>query len=407
MIRAYTPHVRAGLGLALLLFLAAACSTTPDVVPGPATPRPTPGPTPTPAPTPRPTPQAVSIPPEAAFWAPLIQKLNADGLDGRVLIALFSRPEAAFDPEPMTTKLNSLYKLLFKSDLVRSIQRGLIRLGYTPGTADGKCGGNTRRAIKAFQEVHGTVQDGEPTKELLRMVETDLALPPEQRPEPVNTMTQGQSHPAVYKSLLTDAMLDKARAFYRANQGALQLMQERYGVSPEVVVGILTVETRLGEYLGNRKVFPTLASMALARDFTVVEPHMPRTDYDQAERLFFMEKAREKGDWAYTELRALILHTQANGQDPFSVPGSIYGAIGLCQFMPSNALTLGVDGDGDGRVNLFTMGDAIMSIGNYLRHHGWKGDMSNRARQREVVYTYNHSNTYVNTVLAVADAVGE
>ena len=70
--------------------------------------------------------------------------------------------------------------------------------------------------------------------------------------------------------------------------------------------------------------------------------------------------------------------------------------------MPSNVLKYGVDGNGDGRVDLFEKADAIFSIGNYLKAHGWGGSMGEEAR-RAVIMKYNKSGVYVNTVLYVAD----
>jgi membrane-bound lytic murein transglycosylase B len=86
------------------------------------------------------------------------------------------------------------------------------------------------------------------------------------------------------------------------------------------------------------------------------------------------------------------------------MPGSIYGAVGICQFMPSNILRFGVDGDGDGTVNLFHASDAMHSLANYLKYHGWKPGLS-REKQNRVLRHYNNSATYANTILAVADAL--
>jgi membrane-bound lytic murein transglycosylase B len=53
-------------------------------------------------------------------------------------------------------------------------------------------------------------------------------------------------------------------------------------------------------------------------------------------------------------------------------------------------------------VDLFLKADAFYSIANYLREHGWSCQMD-RASQHKVVYAYNHSDVYANTILAVAD----
>jgi membrane-bound lytic murein transglycosylase B len=52
---------------------------------------------------------------------------------------------------------------------------------------------------------------------------------------------------------------------------------------------------------------------------------------------------------------------------------------------------------------MFVLEDALSSLGNYLRAHGWRGPMKSRRRQRKVLYNYNYSKIYVNTVMAVAD----
>jgi membrane-bound lytic murein transglycosylase B len=88
--------------------------------------------------------------------------------------------------------------------------------------------------------------------------------------------------------------------------------------------------------------------------------------------------------------------------DPLGIRGSIYGAIGLCQFMPSNVFAYGVDADQDGRIDPFTKADALHSIANYLRGHGWRPGL-NREGQHSVIFDYNHSTVYANTVLAVAE----
>jgi membrane-bound lytic murein transglycosylase B len=89
------------------------------------------------------------------------------------------------------------------------------------------------------------------------------------------------------------------------------------------------------------------------------------------------------------------------------IPGSFYGAIGIAQFMPSQVLRHGVDGNGDGVVDLFVLEDALFSMGNYLMANGWRGSMRSQRKRRRAIYNYNHSRIYVNTVLAVADHLEE
>jgi membrane-bound lytic murein transglycosylase B len=123
-------------------------------------------------------------------------------------------------------------------------------------------------------------------------------------------------------------------------------------------------------------------------------------------RKAFEKKADRKSSWAYAELKALLRYTEAQNIDPVAIRGSYAGALGYCQFMPSNVLSLGVDGNGDSRVNLFDHTDAIFSVGNYLRHHGWKPDL-NREQQYRVILKYNYSRPYAQTILKIADRLLE
>ena len=69
-------------------------------------------------------------------------------------------------------------------------------------------------------------------------------------------------------------------------------------------------------------------------------------------------------------MKYLLKYSRATGVDPLTVPGSIYGAIGLCQFMPSNVSLYGIDGDGSGSIDLFTTPDALDSIGELRAQFG-------------------------------------
>ena len=274
---------------------------------------------------------------------------------------------------------------------------------------DGLAGGRTRDAISLFQKLHNLPQDGEPEDAVLVSIQAELALPPAQRIRPPAVPTTPDTGkpaaPPVYKNLLTDKQLKASKEFYLQNLPLLQRMERAYDVPPALAVGIFTVETRLGEFLGGRKAVVTLASMALSKDFDVIAPYLTGIPLGPEERTWLSDVANKRGDWAFAELTALLKYARNGNHPPLSIPGSVYGAIGLGQFMPSNAVAYGVDGNNDGRVDLFLLEDAVASFGNFLRAIGWQGDMSNPERQRKVLMRYNRSSRYVNTVLAVAEYV--
>ena len=56
--------------------------------------------------------------------------------------------------------------------------------------------------------------------------------------------------------------------------------------------------------------------------------------------------------------------------------------MGIAQFMPSSAMAYAKDGNTDGSVNLFTHADAIASVANYLKSHGWRPDIDKKAKKK-------------------------
>lgn len=205
----------------------------------------------------------------------------------------------------------------------------------------------------------------------------------------------------VYRGFLGPGPISRAHAYAVENRAALKRIRNRYCVPEEIVVAILLVETDLGRNTGARRAFNTLASMALTEDLDMIRSYLDGDLLAASGEEYTRRRLREKSDWAYNELNSLIYYASHNGIDVLEISGSLYGAIGLCQFMPSNVVPYGVDADGDGRIDLFNTEDALHSIGRYLSNHGWKCRMS-RKKQHRVVMAYNHSRTYANTVLAVA-----
>jgi membrane-bound lytic murein transglycosylase B len=206
----------------------------------------------------------------------------------------------------------------------------------------------------------------------------------------------------VYKGLLKQKMITQARFYLQENTDLLENISSHYCVPKEIVVSILLVETRLGEHLGGKYAFNSLASMALCTELETIRPYLPKKLINKKNEEYAGTICRQKADWAYTELKALIDYAHVSGFDPLALPGSIYGAIGLCQFLPSNVFSYGVDADHDGRIDLFAKADALYSIANYLQEHGWKCTMDKPSKVR-VIFDYNRSSVYVNTVLAVAE----
>lgn len=146
-------------------------------------------------------------------------------------------------------------------------------------------------------------------------------------------------------NFLTARTINKGVAFAQANRVALKRAEVRYGVSKEYILGIIGVETRYGGNVGKNRAIDALAAMG----------------FDNPRR----------GKYFRSELEAYLLMTRKERLDPLKPMASYAGALGLCQFMPSNIKRYAVDHDGNGIINLWTPADAIGSIANYFKKHGW------------------------------------
>ncbi len=203
-----------------------------------------------------------------------------------------------------------------------------------------------------------------------------------------------------YAQFLAPERLLRARKFLTAHQDFLKALEARFGVPKEILVAIFLVETDLGRFTGKYRTFNVLLSLALSEDWERVKKYLPENlSLEEERRLknFMLRRAR----WAKKELVAFLHYTEKNGFDPLAIKGSIFGAFGLPQFVPSSVLKYGYDWNGDGKVNLFELQDALASMANYLARHGWQ-KASNPKDQIKVIKTYNKSQPYAETVLKIA-----
>jgi membrane-bound lytic murein transglycosylase B len=195
----------------------------------------------------------------------------------------------------------------------------------------------------------------------------------------------------IYKKFLTPETAARGRAYMAAHRAALSRAEAQYGVAPEVIVGILTVESGLGSNTGKYPVFNVFASLAVMDAPEVIEELCLTASRD---------RLKKKAAWGRKELGVFLEYCASHRVDPFSLSGSWAGAMGYCQFLPSSLQRCGVAANGKGPVDLFTHDDAIFSIACYLKKSGFSSQ--NRASWRRAVYSYNHSEAYVDTILTLA-----
>lgn len=279
-------------------------------------------------------------------WRPLLVRLEADGISGQEISWLFVRLGEQLSQDPMGHKVRELYNSK-----------------YFPKP-------RSKEQVPA-------VEGGEPI------------------PKPW------------YKGVVTDANARRCRSFINMYAPAFHAAEETYGVPTEVAAALLFVETRLGDYLGEQNAFVTLASMAASRSPEDIPDWVTALPDQAPEKLEWISRRMvDKADWAYAELRHLLQYSLKNGVDPFEIPSSRYGAVGLCQFMPSSVTMFAQDGNGDGIIDLFDPADAVASLSNYLILHGWKKD-SSLSQKIKALRRYNNLAIYANTILALAEKIRE
>ncbi|MBX3026392.1 lytic murein transglycosylase [bacterium] len=217
-----------------------------------------------------------------------------------------------------------------------------------------------------------------------------------------------REHGSLYRGFLRADSLARARRCRLAHDRALRDAESRFGVPAGVVGAIMHVESQCGRNTGRRRVLAQLAKLAMANDPDNVRWNLARHSEGVparqrpaiAERV--RARARELERMFYPEVLATFRIAARTGIDPLAITGSGAGAFGMTQFLPSSYLRFAVDGNGDGRVSLYDPDDAIASTANYLRGNGWRPGLSD-AERRRVIWTYNHSDAYIDTILAIAE----
>jgi membrane-bound lytic murein transglycosylase B len=172
-----------------------------------------------------------------------------------------------------------------------------------------------------------------------------------ERTEPVARSTGGVvgTLAPYLRAHVTPSLISRGQANYYENYQALRTLELRYGVDPAVLMAIWGNETSYGTVTGSTDLLQALASLGYygrRRDFFESEFIAALKLIDQG-----VPRWRLKGSWA--------------------------GATGYPQFMPSVALRLRADGDGDGYADIWANElDGLASIAQYLRDAGWKPNVA-------------------------------
>jgi membrane-bound lytic murein transglycosylase B len=148
------------------------------------------------------------------------------------------------------------------------------------------------------------------------------------------------------KIFLTESRIQGGAEFWTKHADTLELAAQEFGVSPEIIVAVIGVETYYGRRTGSYRVLNALATLG----------------FDYPPRARFFRK----------ELAQYLLLARDEEWDMMDPKGSYAGAMGMGQFIPSSYRAYAVDFSGDGKRDLWNSIDAIGSVANYFKRHGWQ-----------------------------------
>lgn len=141
-----------------------------------------------------------------------------------------------------------------------------------------------------------------------------------------------------------DAIVSQGRKRKAKNADFYVGLERNYGVPAGVVLAIHGMETGFGGFMGDTNVVSAIATLAF---------DCRRTEFFTGHLLAALELV-DRGTISTTTI------------------GARHGEIGHTQFLPGNVLAYGVDGNGDGRVDLTNQTDALASTANFLAQKGWR-----------------------------------
>ena len=214
-----------------------------------------------------------------------------------------------------------------------------------------------------------------------------------------------------YDRFIGTTSVKTAAKFLDRNRETMNRVLEGSRVDAEVVAAIFQVESGLGSYTGKESLLNIFASLTLLdnEQLEIAAPDFwrktlagaPKKDSVSA-RKKVMKKAEKKAKWAYKQLLAVFRMAEKGEIDPWAM-GSWAGAYGLPQFIPTSIQAYGKDGNGDGKLDLNNLEDAVASAANYLGKHGYSP--KSRNKRKKAIRAYNHSDAYVDCIMTLAHRI--
>ena len=176
-----------------------------------------------------------------------------------------------------------------------------------------------------------------------------------------------------------DTIVAQGKRRISRNPAFYASLEAAYGVPAAVIVAIHGMETGFGNFMGDANVLSAISTLA----------------YDCRRSEFFSGHA----------MAALQLVDR--GSLSANTIGAMHGEVGHTQFLPGNVMRYGVDGDGNGTIDLTQLTDSLASTANFLRQKGWRPGAGYQQGQPNfaVIQEWNAAGVYQKAIAIMAGKI--
>ena len=260
---------------------------------------------------------------------------------------------------------------------------------------------------KSFEALFNAVSKHYSKEELRKIVEGSLVTDELTEKNlafiysPLSIKKQAEDHTSYIDKLVNDETVKNGVAFFEKYKALFCKIYAETKVEASDIIGIINWESRLGTITGEQKIIRIFAAQYFFGEKRNDE--LIQSGEYKKEGAMSVEAGKKRVERlkknAFSNFKALLIQAKEKNFDPNEVKGSWAGAIGFPQFMPAS-MKFAVDGNGDGNIDLFVMEDAIASVANYLKLHGYleKGSVA-------AFKAYNNDRIYAEGVKKYSDLV--
>lgn len=215
--------------------------------------------------------------------------------------------------------------------------------------------------------------------------------------------------PGQHMDRVTPQSIEETLKYLKANEPHFKAAKKKHKVPPEVISALLWIETRHGDDRGQFHIVSVYMHLLQAERLKprkyltdlALEQNEKHKQYKRKElKALMKERVKRKSNWAREQLLALSEIHKKKKLDLKELKGSFAGAFGIAQFIPSSYRDYAQAAKPKASPNLYDAADAIMSVANYLKKHGWNNKKSKS--KISALMKYNNSRDYADSILEIS-----